>query len=322
MHEPRRAGSQGRVSPAPRRHHLHGRRDLAAPSPAARSPGSRRSSAACSVSRRSRPRARLRGLFRRPAGPAAAAGSPRAGRPRPHLGADAGPAAPTCFCSTASAGPARRSSRRPRRSAAPTASTRPIFPGFGSSSKPSLGGYNARWFAEIMFGLMDQLGIPGAHLVGNSMGGRVAIEMALNAPDRIGSLGLLCPAVAWIRRGLHPIVRLLRPEFGLLPHTLPPVGRRVAVLEHVPRPRPDRSRGRRPRRRRVPADLPLRRGALRAARARAQHLPGGAVRAPRLLPPAVRAPSRPRCSCGAATTASCRRRSRATCASGSPRPSR
>jgi pimeloyl-ACP methyl ester carboxylesterase len=25
--------------------------------------------------------------------------------------------------------------------------------------------------------------------------------------------------VAWIRRGLHPIVRLLRPELGLLPHT-------------------------------------------------------------------------------------------------------
>ncbi len=95
----------------------------------------------------------------------------------------------------------------------------PDLPGFGSSSKPSLGGYNARWFAEIMFGLMDQLEIPGAHVVGNSMGGRVAIEMGLNEPDRIGSLGLLCPAVAWIRRGLHPIVRLLRPEFGLLPHT-------------------------------------------------------------------------------------------------------
>ena len=25
--------------------------------------------------------------------------------------------------------------------------------------------------------------------------------------------------MAWIRRGLHPIVRLLRPELGLLPHT-------------------------------------------------------------------------------------------------------
>jgi pimeloyl-ACP methyl ester carboxylesterase len=95
----------------------------------------------------------------------------------------------------------------------------PDLPGFGSSSKPSLGGYNARWFAEIMFGLMDQLDIPGAHVVGNSMGGRVAIEMGLTAPERIGALGLLCPAVAWIRRGLHPIVRLLRPELGLLPHT-------------------------------------------------------------------------------------------------------
>ena len=51
------------------------------------------------------------------------------------------------------------------------------------------------------------------------MGGRVAIEMGLTAPERIGALGLLCPAVAWIKRGLHPIVRLLRPEFGLLPHT-------------------------------------------------------------------------------------------------------
>jgi pimeloyl-ACP methyl ester carboxylesterase/putative sterol carrier protein len=95
----------------------------------------------------------------------------------------------------------------------------PDLPGFGSSSKPSLGGYNARWFAEIMFGLMDQLGIARANVVGNSMGGRVAIEMGLIAPERIGALGLLCPAVAWIRRGLHPIVRLLRPELGLLPHT-------------------------------------------------------------------------------------------------------
>ncbi len=96
----------------------------------------------------------------------------------------------------------------------------PDLPGFGSSSKPRLGAYNASWFAEIMLGLMDQLRISRAHVVGNSMGGRVAIELGLTAPDRIGALGLLCPAVAWIRRGLHPIVRLLRPEFGLLPHSV------------------------------------------------------------------------------------------------------
>jgi pimeloyl-ACP methyl ester carboxylesterase len=50
------------------------------------------------------------------------------------------------------------------------------------------------------------------------MGGRIAIEIGLMAPHRVDALALLCPAVAWIRRGLHPIVRLLRPEFGLLPH--------------------------------------------------------------------------------------------------------
>jgi pimeloyl-ACP methyl ester carboxylesterase len=96
----------------------------------------------------------------------------------------------------------------------------PDLPGFGSSSKPPFGGYNASWFSSLMLGLMDELEISNAHVVGNSMGGRVAIEMGLVAPDRIGALCLLCPAVAWIRRGLHPIVRLLRPEFGLLPHGL------------------------------------------------------------------------------------------------------
>ena len=69
------------------------------------------------------------------------------------------------------------------------------------------------------------LGLPGraqeidrAHVVGSSMGGRIGIEMGLSAPDRISGLGLLCPAVAWVKRGFHPLVRLLRPEFGLLPH--------------------------------------------------------------------------------------------------------
>lgn len=94
----------------------------------------------------------------------------------------------------------------------------PDLPGFGSSSKPPLGAYSARWFADIVLGLMDELEIERAHVVGNSMGGRVAIEVGLTAPHRVGALALLCPAVAWIRRGLHPIVRLLRPEFGLLPH--------------------------------------------------------------------------------------------------------
>jgi pimeloyl-ACP methyl ester carboxylesterase len=94
----------------------------------------------------------------------------------------------------------------------------PDLPGFGSSSKPATGAFNARWFAEIILGLMDESGVEHAHLVGNSMGGRIAIETALIAPERVDSLGLLCPAVAWVKRGFHPLVRLLRPEFGFLPH--------------------------------------------------------------------------------------------------------
>jgi pimeloyl-ACP methyl ester carboxylesterase len=104
----------------------------------------------------------------------------------------------------------------------------PDLPGFGSSGKPALGAYNARWFADVMLGVMDRLEIPSAHVVGNSMGGRVAIELGLVAPERVRALGLLCPAVAWLKRGLHPIVRLMRPEFGLLPHGL----RRSVVASH------------------------------------------------------------------------------------------
>jgi pimeloyl-ACP methyl ester carboxylesterase len=94
----------------------------------------------------------------------------------------------------------------------------PDLPGFGSSSKPARGAYNARWFAEAMLAMMDAQGIGNAHIVGNSMGGRIALEMAMMAPERVNGLALLCPAVAWVKRGLHPLVRLLRPEFGLLPH--------------------------------------------------------------------------------------------------------
>ncbi len=94
----------------------------------------------------------------------------------------------------------------------------PDLPGFGSSSKPTLAPYNAAWFAQIMVGLMDRLDVSRAHIVGNSLGGRIAIEMGLSAPARTGALALLCPAVAWLRRSLHPLVRLLRPELGFLPH--------------------------------------------------------------------------------------------------------
>ncbi len=102
------------------------------------------------------------------------------------------------------------------------------LPGFGASSKPTTAPYTARWFAETVLAAMDELGIERAHVVGNSMGGRIAIEVGLRYPERVTSLGLLCPAVAFVKRTYHPVVRLMRPELGLLPHRFA----REKVAEH------------------------------------------------------------------------------------------
>ena len=92
------------------------------------------------------------------------------------------------------------------------------LPGFGSSSKSTTAAYDAGYFADELSALMDAMGIERAHIVGSSLGGRVALEIGLREPERVAAIALLCPAVAFIRRGYHPIVRLLRPELGVLPH--------------------------------------------------------------------------------------------------------
>ena len=91
------------------------------------------------------------------------------------------------------------------------------LPGFGESSKPIGAPYDAPWFARSVFAAMDSLGVERAHIAGNSMGGRVAIEAGLMDRDRVAGLVLLSPALAWLRdRRWAPFVRLLRPELGLL----------------------------------------------------------------------------------------------------------
>jgi pimeloyl-ACP methyl ester carboxylesterase len=94
------------------------------------------------------------------------------------------------------------------------------LPGFGSSSKPLRAPYDSAWFARSVTRFMDAMGVERAHLVGNSLGGRVAIEVGLREPGRVQSLSLLCPSMAWRRRRQFvPIVKLLRPELAAVPHT-------------------------------------------------------------------------------------------------------
>jgi pimeloyl-ACP methyl ester carboxylesterase len=91
------------------------------------------------------------------------------------------------------------------------------LPGFGESDKPIGAPYDAPWFARAVLSTMDALGLEHAHLVGNSMGGRVALEAGLLDHERTGRLVLLSPALAWLReRRWTPVVRALRPELGLL----------------------------------------------------------------------------------------------------------
>ena len=97
----------------------------------------------------------------------------------------------------------------------------PDLLGHGDTAKP-LARYDAPTFARFVLSLMDALEIERADLIGNSMGGRISIEVAMTTPDRVRSVSLLCPAVAFLkRRGFVPFVRVMRPELGLVPHRLP-----------------------------------------------------------------------------------------------------
>ncbi|HYB23936.1 MAG TPA: alpha/beta fold hydrolase, partial [Solirubrobacteraceae bacterium] len=64
------------------------------------------------------------------------------------------------------------------------------LPGFGDSEKPINASYDARFFASAITGLLDALELDRAHLIGNSLGGRVALEVAFQDPDRVGRLVL------------------------------------------------------------------------------------------------------------------------------------
>jgi pimeloyl-ACP methyl ester carboxylesterase/putative sterol carrier protein len=91
------------------------------------------------------------------------------------------------------------------------------LPGFGDSDKPFGAAYDAAYFADITAAFMEKLEIEKAHLIGNSMGGRVALELGFDHSDKVSKLALLAPSLAWLRerRWAAPL-KLLRPELGIL----------------------------------------------------------------------------------------------------------
>jgi pimeloyl-ACP methyl ester carboxylesterase len=94
------------------------------------------------------------------------------------------------------------------------------LPGFGESDKPVLAPYDAPYLAGSVLALLDSLGVDRAHVIGNSLGGRVAIELALREPDRTSGVVLLSPALAWLRdRPWKGVLQLPLPKLGLVQPT-------------------------------------------------------------------------------------------------------
>ena len=70
------------------------------------------------------------------------------------------------------------------------------------------------WDVATEMGLLRADGAAELHLMGHSMGGMIAAEMAALAPQSVARMALLCPAGMWL--GDHPIPDI----FAMLPYQL------------------------------------------------------------------------------------------------------
>ena len=103
------------------------------------------------------------------------------------------------------------------------------LPGHGGSTK-QVGDGGIAYLARIVAGLIDALGLEHVHLVGHSLGGAVALEVALDHPGKVASLTLIATAglgpeinggyisgfvAAQRRKDMKPLVAQLFADEGL-----------------------------------------------------------------------------------------------------------
>jgi pimeloyl-ACP methyl ester carboxylesterase len=90
----------------------------------------------------------------------------------------------------------------------------PLTPGYGDSEEaPEI--RDMLDFTLHSWDVVDALGIENPILVGHSMGGMVAAEMAALCPKQVSRLALICPTGLWLDD--HPVADI----FSLLPYEMP-----------------------------------------------------------------------------------------------------
>ena len=67
----------------------------------------------------------------------------------------------------------------------------PDIVGFGTTDRPDEIAYSLRTWTDHIWAFMDAHGIEKARVVGNSLGGRIALQMATDQPDRITKMVLM-----------------------------------------------------------------------------------------------------------------------------------
>ena len=97
------------------------------------------------------------------------------------------------------------------------------LPGHGGSG-PAVGGYApGRDLAPLVVDFLDTLGVGALHVVGNSIGGAVALRLALADPARIRTLTLVDSA--GLGRDVNPLLAL---------NTLPIIGELAIMISRMP----------------------------------------------------------------------------------------
>lgn len=90
-------------------------------------------------------------------------------------------------------------------------------PGHGDSDKPFVS-YTPSFLAGTLIRYLDTVGVERADLIGNSLGGRVALEVASRWPDRVGRMVLYAPAMAPIKdRNLIAVLKVVPSAIGVIP---------------------------------------------------------------------------------------------------------